>query len=118
MTALALLIALNLIILVAHLIEEIKTGFFDKFPLGKIPTPLAIGLNSLLYLGILLTIYLALAGNPVAVTLAWVFALLMLSNALLHLGLMLRRKRYFPGGITAGLLLPASIWLLLYLYRL
>jgi hypothetical protein len=37
--------------------------------------------------------------------------LLLLGNALGHIALMLTRKRYFPGGITAVLLLPVLAWL-------
>ena len=118
MTTLAILVALNTLVLLAHLIEEIKTSFFEKFPLGPIPTPLALVLNIAIYSGALLTIYLAAVGNAVAIPLAWVFGVVMLTNALFHLLIVAIKRTYFPGAITAALLLPISLWLLLYLYRL
>lgn len=118
MNTLALLVGLNALILVAHLVEEIRNDFFKKFPLGAIPRPVAIVLNILLYAGVLITLYLVYLGSQLGVTLSWVFAILMLSNAVGHLLMMLIKRGYLPGGVTAVMLLPASLWLLWYLRRL
>ena len=118
MTTLAILVGLNTVILALHLVEEIKTDFFKKFPLGPIPIPLALVLNVMIYAGALLIIYLAAVGNAVAIPMAWIFGVVMLSNAVLHLLMVAIKRAYFPGAITAVILLPASIWLLLYLKQL
>jgi hypothetical protein len=49
---------------------------------------------------------------------ALIFALLMTGNALGHLTIMLVRKKYFPGGYTAPLLLIISIYLIVRLAQL
>ena len=53
--------------------------------------------------------------NELAVPLAWIFAVAMLLNGLGHIGIMFVRRQYFPGGITAFLLLLVAAYLMLHL---
>jgi hypothetical protein len=74
--------------------------------------------NVILYLYAAATAYLVYMANRAGLTMAWVFALLMLGNALGHLTIMLVGKKYFPGGYTAPLLLLVSIYLIVRLAQL
>lgn len=105
-------VLLLIVVLIAHLYEEVRTGFRREFPLGEMPLPVFIGINVLLYAFCFFTLYLSLRGHNFATPLAWVFALLMLVNGLGHIGAMIYWKAYFPGGISAFLLLPASLYLI------
>jgi hypothetical protein len=42
----------------------------------------------------------------------------MLANAIGHLGAMIYKRSYFPGGVTATLLLPVSLYLIWQLTQL
>lgn len=114
---LALLVGLNTLILAAHLVEEINTGFFRRFPLGPMPKAVSVPVNILVYSAAFLIIYLALTGAALALPLAWVFGIVMLSNGVGHLLMCVIKRAYFPGAITAAILLPASLALLWHLYR-
>jgi hypothetical protein len=103
--------------LALHLVEEVKTGFRKRFPLGEVPLPVFVGLNVLIYAGALLSALLCFAGHPAGLTLAWMYGVAMLVNGVGHIGIMLFRRTYFPGGFTAFVLLPASVWLLVLLAR-
>lgn len=94
--------------LVLHLVEEIKTGFRRKCPLGEMSRPLFAGINIFIYLFCFLTLLLAVFRNPLAVPLAWVFAIAMMLNGIGHIMIMLVRKAYFPRGVTAFILIPCS----------
>jgi hypothetical protein len=102
--------------LVIHLIEEVKAGFRAQFPLGEMPKPIFIGINVLIYGFGLATFFLSLGNGPLAVPLAWIWAIAMLFNGVGHLGIMLIKHRYVPGGLTAPVLALVAgylIWLLL-----
>lgn len=100
-----------LVILVAcqvlHLVEEIATGFRRRYPLGEMPWPVFIGINVALYSYAAATMGLSFSAHPASIPMAWLFAAVLLLNALGHLGIMLYRKAYFPGGGTALPLLAA-----------
>jgi hypothetical protein len=104
-------ILLLIAILLVHLGEEIKTGFREQFPLGEMPRPLFIGLNIVVYTFCLATLFFSVQGHELAIPLAWIFALAMLSNGVVHIGMMALRRKYFPGGVTAFLLLPVAAYL-------
>ena len=91
-----------------HLAEEVLTGFRLRFPLGKMPKSMFVSGNVLVFVYAFFTAYLSLNGTPIAVLLAWIFGVGMLLNGLLHLGIMIFKRAYFPGGITACVLLPAA----------
>ncbi len=105
-------ILILIVALVTHLIEEIKTGFRKKFPLGEMPKPLFVGINIVVYTFCFATFFLSVRGNELAIPLAWIFAIAMLINGAGHIGIMVVKKRYFPGGFTAFILLPISVYLI------
>jgi hypothetical protein len=101
--------------LVVHLVEEVKTGFRKKLPIGEMPRPLFIGINLVVYAFCFTTLFLSARSNELAIPLAWVFAMAMLMNGIGHIGTMLVRREYFPGGLTAFILLPVSAYLIIQL---
>jgi hypothetical protein len=72
------------------------------------PLPVFIGINVVLYAFCFATLLLAARGAPVAVPMAWVFVLVTDLNGLGHLGVTVLKRGYYPGGLTAPLLLLAS----------
>lgn len=72
------------------------------------PLPLFVGLNVLIYAFCFATLILAMCNCEWAIPFAWVLAIGMLFNGLGHIGIMAVSRRYFPGGFTAFLLLPAA----------
>jgi len=101
-------IAILIAVLALHLVEEIKTDFRRRFPLGEMPRPLFVGGNVAVYLFSFLTLLLAILKNHLAIPFAWVFAIAMLFNGIVHIVIMIVRRAYFPGGITAFILIPCS----------
>jgi hypothetical protein len=110
-TAILLLIAA----LVVHLAEEVKTGFRNRLPIGEMPRLLFIGINVVVYAFCFTTLLLSARGHELATPFAWVFAIAMLMNGIAHIGMMLVRRGYFPGGLTAFLLPPISAYLIIHL---
>lgn len=106
-------ILLLTVVLIVHLCEEVRTGFRREYPLGEMPLSLFVGINVLLYTFCFSTLFLSIHGQNLAMPFAWIFALIMLLNAVGHLGAMVYRRAYFPGGVSAFLLLPASLYLIL-----
>lgn len=117
MDAVSATILILIILLAMHLVEEVKTGFRKKTLLGEMPRPLFVGLNILLYTYCVTTLFLSVRGHASAIPLTWIFAIAMLLNGAGHIGIMVVRRSYFPGGITAFLLLPASIYLIAQLVK-
>ena len=111
MTKLSFSILLVVIILILHLIEELKTGFRKKYPLGEMPKALFIGINIIIYSFCAVTFSLSLLGHDMAIPFAWILALAMIVNGFGHIAIMVYKREYFPGGITAILLLLASSYL-------
>jgi len=105
-------ILLLILTLIAHLYEEVRTGFRRKFPVGEMPVFVFVGVNVVLYAFCFSTLFLSTRGHPLAIPFAWIFAVIMLANGIGHIGIMLCRRAYFPGGITAFLLLVSSIYLI------
>jgi hypothetical protein len=101
--------------LVVHLAEEVKTGFRKKLPIGEMPGLLFIGINVVVYAFCFTTLLLSARGHELATPFAWVFAIAMLMNGIGHIGMMLVRREYFPGGLTAFTLLPVSAYLIMHL---
>jgi hypothetical protein len=117
MMRLSTAILLLIVALVVHLVEEVRTGFRKKLPVGEMPLPVFVGLNVLIYGFCFVTLLLSLRNSTWAAPLAWVFAIAMVLNGLGHIGMMVIKKAYFPGGITAFLLLPLSAYLIVLLLR-
>lgn len=101
--------------LVLHLLEEVKTGFRRKLPFGEMPRQAFIVINVIVYAFCLTTFSLSLVGSELAVTLAWIFAIAMALNGMGHIAIMVARRRYFPGGITAFVMLSVAIYLAVHL---
>jgi hypothetical protein len=95
-----------------HLVEEVKTGFRQRYPLGEMPKPLFVGLNVLIYAFCFATLFLSVRGSGLAIPFAWVFAVGMLLNGIGHMGFMVVKRRYFPGGLTAPVLILVSLYLI------
>ena len=115
MDRITLTIGLLIAILLVHLAEEIKTGFRKKFPPGEIPKPLFIAGNAIVYTFCFATLFLSGRGSELGIRFAWIFAVAMLANGAAHIGMMALRSEYFPGGLTAFLLLSVSAYLIMQL---
>ena len=103
-----LLVALML----SHLFEEMSTGFRQQFPLGEMPRSRFLAINLLLY-GYYMGTYLLLQREKaLGRLLARLLALGMMDNGVGHLGIMMVRWRYFPGGLMALPLILATLFLL------
>jgi hypothetical protein len=112
MDTVSVTILIVIIVLAMHLVEEVKTGFRKKMLLGEMPRPLFVGFNILLYAFCFTTLGLSVRGHASAIPMTWIFAIAMLLNGAGHIGIMIVRRSYFPGGLTAILLLPASLYLI------
>lgn len=117
MDTVSVTILIVIILLAMHLVEEVKTGFRKKIPIGEMSRPLFVGLNILIYAFCFTTFFLSVHGHASAITLTWIFAIGMLLNGAGHIGIMVVRRSYFPGGLTAFLLLPASLYLIMLLMQ-
>jgi hypothetical protein len=105
-----------IITLILHLVEEFKTGFRSRLPVGEMSRPLFVGINIVVYTFCFTTLILSARDGQLATPFAWVFATAMFLNGLGHVALMVARRRYFPGGVTAALLLILSGYLMLHLW--
>lgn len=101
--------------LILHLIEEVNMGFRERFPTGGMSLPLFVVINVAVYAFCFATLILSARDGELAMPFAWIFAVTMFVNGLGHVGIMVVRHRYFPGGLTAILLLLLSGYLLLHL---
>lgn len=117
--------------LAVHVADEAATGFLslynptvrgirERFPWLPLPTftfkVWLVGLGAAVLLLVLLT-RLAFANSPYLRPLAYVFAILMLGNGVLHLAGSIYLRRLAPGVRSAPLLLGAASYLLVSLRR-
>jgi hypothetical protein len=100
------------LLLVVHLVEEVRGDFRRRLPLGEMPLVLFVVINVLVYAFCAVMIWLALHENPAAIPMAWAFAIAMLVNGTGHLAIMVVRRAYFPGGITAPGILAVSVYVI------
>ena len=100
-----------------HLYEEVRTGFRRKLPVGEMPVAVFVPANVIAFAFALATALLCYLGMSIGIVAAWIYAVAMLLNGLLHVGMMVHRRAYFPGGITAPLVLAASLNLIYQLLR-
>jgi hypothetical protein len=114
-------IVISLIVLIAvqvvHLYEEVHTGFRQQTPLAKMSVSVFVAANIFAFAFALATAILSFVGASIGAVAAWVYAIAMLLNGLLHVGMMLLKKGYFPGGVTAPLVLAAALNLIYQLSR-
>jgi hypothetical protein len=57
-------------------------------------------------------LFLSLTNNILAITFSWIFATGIFLNGLGHIGMMAFKRSYFPGGISAFLLVVMAIFLI------
>jgi hypothetical protein len=117
MDTISLTILILIVTLAMHLIEEIKTGFRKQFPLGEMSMSLFVGINVIIYSFSFLTLFLSINTVSFALSLSWIFAVAMLLNGIGHVGIMVIRREYFPGGLTAPILIMVSTYLMMLLVK-
>ena len=111
--------------LAIHITDEALTGFLDLYnptvlgirqrhPWLPIPTftfSVWIGLLILAVVGLLILSRCVGRGLHWTIYAAYPFVLVMLSNALMHLGFSIYKHAWMPGAYTSPLLLAASLYL-------
>ena len=114
------LVSVSIIILIVvqgiHLYEEVKQDFRRRLPIGEMPKRVFVVANILVFAFAILTLCLAQAEMKAGFVMAWIFGIGMLLNGCVHIGMMIYKRGYFPGGMTAPLVLMAACnlvyWLL------
>ena len=109
MTSLTFSLILLIVVLIVHHIEEVRTDFRKRNPIGEVPQPVFVGINILIYLYCIVMLFFSFMSNPIAASMAWVFGTAMLLNGIAHTAMMIFRKRYFPGGVTGLILIPGAL---------
>jgi hypothetical protein len=112
MNQLALSILLIVLILTFQIIEHQEMDFRRKLPFGRMPLWLYVALGLLFFALCGYSLWLAMTEDTLAVLLAWVLAGVMLFDGLGHIAIMIWRRRYFPGTVTAFLLLAGAGFLI------
>jgi hypothetical protein len=82
------------------------------------PIAVFVAINAAIYTFCAITLFFSLTNNALAITFAWIFALGMLLNGLGHIGIMAFKRSYFPGGITAFLLVLFAVILVMHLLNI
>ena len=104
----------------AHSLEEYVARLYDVFPPARflsslfsddLRTGFVIANVLLISFGLWCWAVLVRRGWPSALGLAWFWAVLELTNGAIHLGLAVVRGGYFPGVLTAPLLIATGAWL-------
>ena len=111
--SLALLLAT--VIQAAHFVEELATGFHERFPalLGLPPMPLSFfeGFNLAWIVIWIAAVPGVQSAKPVAFFAAWFLALAGMLNAIAHPLLALAVNGYFPGLVSSPFIGAAALWL-------
>lgn len=106
------LISVSIIILIVvqglHLYEEVKRDFRRKLPVGEMPKGVFVAANILVFAFAIVTLCMAQAEMTAGFVMAWIFGIGMLLNGCVHIGMMIFKRGYFPGGVTAPLVLLAA----------
>jgi hypothetical protein len=104
----------------AHSLEEYVTRLYDVFPPARFVSGLfdddrrigfAIANVLLIAFGIWCWAFPVRRGWPSARGVAWFWAALEIANGTIHSGLAVARAGYFPGVVTAPLLIATGAWL-------
>jgi hypothetical protein len=104
-----MVVLILIFLLILHLLEEIKTDFRKRLPIGEMPGTVFIVANILIYGFCAATLWSVINNYGSAELLVWIFVLATLGNGLGHISMMVVRRGYFPGGITAIPILLFSI---------
>jgi hypothetical protein len=91
-----------------HLFEEVRQDFRRKVPIGEIPKSLFVWLNVAAFTFAIVTLCLCQAEMAIGFVLAWIYGIAMIINGCIHMGMMIHKRGYFPGGVTAPLVLAAA----------
>ncbi len=102
-------------LLFIHLLEELKTGFRLKFPLGEIPLWLFVTLNVIIYSLCIVLFFQLKRSLESTVLYLWIFVAAMLLNAAGHIAMTIAKRKYFPGVFTSLLILPVSVYFIILL---
>ena len=104
----------------AHSLEEYVARLYDVFPPARflsclfsddLRTGFVIANVLLISFGLWCWAVPVRRGWPSALGVAWFWAVLELTNGTIHLGLAVVRGGYFPGVLTAPLLIATGAWL-------
>lgn len=109
------ILLLFIVALTLHFVEEVRTGFRERLRVDQMSLPLFVVINVAVYAFCFATLILSARDGELATPFSWIFAGTMFLNGLGHVGMMVVRRRYFPGGLTAFLLLLLSAYLILHL---
>jgi len=110
----------------AHSVEEFASGFYEvlapaRYLVGLVSTDPAVGFavlnTAVVGIGFLCYLIPIRSGHRSARGVAWVWAVLELVNGAGHSTLALSRLDYYPGALTAPLLIGAAVWLAVLLRR-
>ena len=110
----------------AHSAEEYAGRLYEVFPparfvsalvSGDLPVGFAIVNAALVAFGLWCWAVPIRSSWPAARGIAWFWALLELGNGIGHLALALRNGGYFPGALTAPILLVLAVFLVVHLSR-
>lgn len=110
----------------AHSVEEYVFRLYDVFAPARfisslfsddLATGFAIFNVALVLFGLLCYVASVRPGRPAARALAWLWILIELGNGIGHPAIALARGAYFPGVLTAPVLLALSIYLALRMTR-
>ena len=115
MNPLSIAVTVVMVILVVQVIEESRKGFRRKWPLGEISKRVYIIASVVVLAFGILTLVLAILGQPAAVVLAWILAIVMMANGVWLLTQMLVTTGYYPGGYSASFILLAATYLMVVL---
>ena len=95
------IILLLMAALTLHLVEQIRTGFRDQLPLGAMPLPAFVGINVAAYTLCFATLIASVRRGELATPFTWLFAIAMSANGLGYVAVVVARRRYVPGAVTA-----------------
>jgi hypothetical protein len=95
-----------------HLYEEVRSDFRRKVPIGEIPKSLFIWLNVAAFAFTIVTLCLCQAETSIGFVLAWIYGIAMVINGCIHIGMMIHKRGYFPGGVTAPFVLVAAVYVI------
>ncbi len=95
-----------------HLYEEVRHDFRRKLPVGEMSKAVFVAANVFVFALAIVTLSLCQQEIGIGFVLAWIFGMGMVMNGCLHIAIMIYRRGYFPGGVTAPLVLVAALYLI------
>jgi uncharacterized membrane protein HdeD (DUF308 family) len=109
-------VSVSIIILIVvqglHLYEEVKQDFRRKLPVGEMPKGVFVAANVLVFAFAIVTLCMCQAEMMAGFVMAWIFGIGMILNGCIHMGMMIHKRGYFPGGVTAPFVLVVAVSLI------